>query len=161
MSNYDKFDEYKFLVDDTARITDRRQNTSNTYITINSILLAAITFLFTEKDIQVFVLIAVAVIIMFIGLLICTAWKNEIDGYRNLLSVRFDVLREMEEHPEMADSVKVYHREDILFPRDENGKIISTKGVFSKVERSLPQIFMGLYVMLAAIIIIASLLGFH
>ena len=39
-----KFDEYKMFIEDTARFTERRQNTSNLYVSINSLLLTAVVF---------------------------------------------------------------------------------------------------------------------
>lgn len=158
MSDFDKFDEYKFLVDDTARITDRRQNISTLYTTINSILLAAIAVLFTETSLPTIVIVAGAAAIMIAGVAIAIAWRNAINNYRDLLRLRFDVLYEMEQHPDLAESEKVYHREEKLYPRDDTGKTISSRGLFSKVERRLPEIFIGLYIILTATVIIASAL---
>ena len=38
MSEFNKFEEYKLFVEDTARLSDRRQTISNIYVTVNSIL---------------------------------------------------------------------------------------------------------------------------
>ena len=50
MSDFDKYDEYKFLVEDTSRFTDRRQRASTLYTSVNSILLAAISLLVKDLD---------------------------------------------------------------------------------------------------------------
>jgi hypothetical protein len=160
MSKFDKFDEYKFLVEDTARITDRRQNISNLYTTINSILLAAIAVLFTETALPNLVIISGSVAIMIAGIAIATAWKRAILNYRELLRLRFDILYEIEKHPEMEDSEKVYHREaEELYPRDETEKTIDDKGLFSNIEKILPEIFIGLYIILTLTIISAAIYG--
>ena len=160
MSDFDKFDEYKFLVEDTARMTDRRQNISNLYTTVNSILLAAIAVLFTETSLPNMVIIAGAVAIMIAGVATAIAWKEAILKYRDLLGVRFDVLYEIEQLPEMAASEKVYHREaEKLYPRDEAGKQISNEGMFSNIEKRLPEIFIGLYIILTLTIIFAAIFG--
>ena len=38
MAEFDKFEEYKLFVDDTARFTERRQTVSNIYVGVNSLL---------------------------------------------------------------------------------------------------------------------------
>lgn len=160
MSGFDKFDEYKFLVEDTARMTDRRHNISNLYTTVNSILLAAIAVLFTETSLPDIVIITGSAAIMIAGIAISLAWKRAILSYRDLLKIRFDVLYEMEKHPEMAASEKIYHREaEELYPRDEDGKAINTKGIFSNVEKWLPEVFIALYLALTVTIIVTSQLG--
>jgi len=40
-----KFEEYKMIIDDSARFSERRQSITNTYITVNSLLLTAIAFM--------------------------------------------------------------------------------------------------------------------
>jgi len=159
MNEFDKFDEYKFLVEDTARITDRRQSISNLYTTINSILLAAIAVLFSETALPDLVIIAGAVAIMLAGIAISLTWKRAIIRYREHLRLRFDILREIENHPSMADSEKVYHREDALYPRNEDGQSIDHKGLFSNIEKRLPEVFVTLYVILTTIIILAVIFG--
>ena len=48
MAEFDKFEEYKLFVDDTARFTERRQTVSNIYVAVNSLLLAAIGLLIKD-----------------------------------------------------------------------------------------------------------------
>ena len=48
MGKVDTFEEYKLFVDDTARLSDRRQTVTNTYIAVNSLLLGAISFLIRD-----------------------------------------------------------------------------------------------------------------
>ena len=160
MSAFNKFDEYKFLVEDTAKMTDRRQNISNLYTTINSILLAAIAIFFTESSLPNLVIIAGSIAIMIAGVAIAIAWKLAIKHYRDLVSIRFDILYKMEEHPEMSESEKVYHKEsEKLYPRDEDGNPINNKGLFSNVETRLPDIFIWLYIMLTITIVLAVVFG--
>ena len=40
-----KFDEYKLFVESMDRFSNRRQQISNTYLTVNSIIIGAIAFL--------------------------------------------------------------------------------------------------------------------
>ena len=154
MSDFDTYDEYKFLAEDTAKMTDRRQNISNLYTTINSILLAAVAVLFTDAGLNHLAIILSTLLIAIAGVVISISWKNMIQNYRNLLRLRFDVLYEMEETPQMKDSVKIYHREsEELYPRDEEEGKFQDTGLFANIEKQLPNIFIGLYIILGAGII--------
>lgn len=50
MSVFDKFEEYKFFIDDTARFSERRQKVGSTYVAVNSIILSAIAFLVKDSE---------------------------------------------------------------------------------------------------------------
>lgn len=159
MSTFDKFEEYKFLVEDTARMTDRRQNTSTIYLTINTTLLAGILVILesiTSGGLLALILLAA---LFLSAALLNTAWRNMIENYKKLLRVRFDILYEIENHPALAESARVYHREaEELYPRDEDGKQIDQKGLFSNLEKLLPTLFIGLYLLLTAAVIVYALI---
>lgn len=158
MAQFDKFEEYKFLIEDTAKMTDRRQNISNLYTTVNSILLAAIAVLFTETSLNAWSNTLGGILVSCAGIAISLSWKNSIVQYQKLLRLRFDVLWEIEEDPELASSAKIYHREsDELYPRDEKQQKFREKGLFAQVEKQLPMIFIGLYAVLGLGIVIFSL----
>jgi hypothetical protein len=56
-------------------------------------------------------------------------------------------LWEMEETPEMAGCWQMYHKEDKLYPRDAKVVLIPGVGLdMSKLERRLPLVFIGAYV---------------
>lgn len=153
MSAYSKFEEYKMLVEDTARITDRRKAESNLFTTINSIFLTAVAILLKDSGLQSWSITAGSIVIVAAGITISRTWENMIDNYRKLSKLRFQVLWEMEEN-DLPDSVKIYHREQELYPRDEDGKQVVSKGLFADTEKRLPRVFMSLYVITLLIIII-------
>ena len=158
MSAYSKFEEYKMLVEDTARITDRRKAESNLFTTINSIFLTAVAILLKDSNLQSWSITAGSIVIVAAGITISRTWENMIDNYRKLSKLRFQVLWEMEEN-DLPDSVKIYHREQALYPRDEEGKQVVTKGVFADTEKRLPRVFMSLYIITLLIIIIEFISG--
>lgn len=158
MSAYSKFEEYKMLVEDTARITDRRKAESNLFTTINSIFLTAVAILLKDSGLQSWSITAGSIVIVAAGITISRTWENMIDNYRKLSKLRFQVLWEMEEN-DLPDSVKIYHREQELYPRDEDGKQVVSKGLFADTEKRLPRVFMSLYIITLLIIIIEFISG--
>ena len=158
MSTYRKFEEYKMLVEDTAKQIDRRKNESNLFTTINSIFLTAIAILLKDSGLDNWAIAAGAMVIVIAGITISKTWEDMIDNYRKLSKLRYQVLWEMEEN-DLPDSVKIYHREQVLYPRDEEGKQVVTKGVFADTEKRLPRIFMLLYIISFLIIILEFIIG--
>ena len=152
MSGFDKFDEYKFLVEDTARFTDRRQNASTLYTSVNSILIAAISLIVKDLNLLNGFAAAASLVIVAAGLTVCFSWISYVTSYKKLISLRFDVLKEMENHPAMSESVKIYQREEKeIYGKDEK------KGLFTQIELNLPKIFIALYIIALASVLIAFL----
>lgn len=154
--NFNKFEEYKLFVEDTARFSERRQSVNNSYVTINSIILTALAFLVKDAGFdrpwQAFAVIPVSLA----GAVICWRWVMIINNYKKLVGFRIDQLRIMESDPGMAGCHRMYHKEDVLYPGDAGEKTTTHKALsFSEKEKFLPYIFAALYVTLAI-----SLLGF-
>ncbi len=158
MSEIDKFEEYKLFVQDTARLSDRRQTVTNIYIAVNSLLLGAISFLIKDATSDQGWGLALAVPLLAGGILVCLFWKQFLRKYKALIGLRIDTLRKMEELPEMEGCVRMYHVEDKLYPRDEEGRMIPGEGLnFSDLEKRLPMVFLILYALYAVITLLALL----
>ena len=69
------FHQYKLLVDDSARFSDRRQTTNNYYVTANSILLGGIGLLLEQNAIRSLLGTSIAVIVAVAGFAVCSAWR--------------------------------------------------------------------------------------
>ena len=158
MSAYSKFEEYKMLVEDTAKQIDRRKTESNLFTTINSIFLTAVAILLKDSGLDNWAIAAGATVIVIAGITISKTWEDMIDNYRKLSKLRYQVLWEMEEN-DLPDSVKIYHREQALYPRDEEGKQVVTKGIFVDTEKRLPRVFIFLYIISFLIIITEFIVG--
>jgi hypothetical protein len=144
MAEFEKFEEYRLFVDDTARFTERRQTVSNIYVAVNSLLLAAIGLLIKELGARGLWVLLLPLPLIAAGISVSLWWHQLIRKYKKLVGLRINRLREME--AEMPDSVKMYHAEDELYPRDEKGKMIPGKGLnFSDLEARLPMLFVVLY----------------
>ena len=141
MSDYSRYDEYKMLLEDTARFTDRRQNASTLYTSVNSIFLAALSLIIKDIDIVEKYVIFASVVVIFAGIASCVSWTTYIQSYKKLIAFRFKVLKEIEQTSGMQESIKIYAREDEFYYSQDEGK-----GLFTKTEQNLPLIFMVLYI---------------
>jgi hypothetical protein len=159
MADFNKFEEYKLFVEDTARFSERRQKVGSTYVAVNSIILSAIAFLVKDSGFTGRWQLLVVIPLLMAGLTICLSWRQLILNYKKLVNLRIDRLRAMEKLPEMESSSKMYHAEDELYPRDDQGKREPRKGLnfsdkglnFSDLERQLPWVFLALYGVLVLI----------
>ncbi|MGB9872948.1 MAG: RipA family octameric membrane protein [Anaerolineae bacterium] len=156
MSPVNTFEEYKLFVEDTARLSDRRQTVTNTYIAVNSLLLGAISFLIRDAAGGRWWGLLLAFPLLVSGVIVCCFWRQFIIKYKTLIGLRIDTLRDMEDRPGMEGSVRMYHVEDAIYPRDEHGKMIPGRGLnFSDLEKRLPVLFLVLYVLYAAGVLMA------
>jgi len=155
MAEFNKFEEYKLFVEDAARFSERRQTISNIYVAVNSILLAAIGLLIKDLGANDAWVLLLPLPLIVAGIAVSWWWYQLIDKYKKLVGLRIDTLRKMEEQPEMAGSVKMYHVEDKLYPRDAEGKMIPGKALnFSDLEVRLPSLFLVLYSLLGVSLLV-------
>jgi hypothetical protein len=146
VAEFDKFEEYKLFIEDTARFSERRQTISNIYVAVNSLLLAAIGLLIKDLGARGVWTMLLPLPLVAAGIAVSLWWAQLIRKYKLLVGLRIDTLRGMEELPEMAESVKMYHVEDRLYPRGAEGKMIPGQGLnFSDLEVRLPWLFLALY----------------
>lgn len=163
-SSFNTFEEYRLIVEDTARMTDRRQNNNTLYLTINTTLLAGLLIILENSNAEAgegitsilpsggiiepkWVIFTLAISLFFAAVGLNITWWRMIGKYKNLLNLRFRILEEIEGKPKMDGSIQVYQRENKEFYQDEKKKLS-----FSKMERFLPAIFIGLYILLAILI---------
>jgi hypothetical protein len=149
---FNKFDEYKFFVEDTNRLSDRRQTVTNTYISINSAIIGLITFLVAQGNLAGIKLGLISFPIIVAGIVVCYFWEKLLLSYRQLLNFRFEKLKEME--GEMDGCHKLYQQETERFfgPGEKSNKL-----EFTKVELRLPIAFIALYVLGGLFIVLSAL----
>lgn len=145
-------DQYEQVIEDTAKLTDRRQTVNNLYLSANSLLLGGIALL-AQGGITTIFSITLIVLISIVGGVLCFDWRRLIETYRRLVRLRVGILKEIEATDTFmaAGCVPVYHREDALYQRGKDGKTIDgeKKPVFgfSRIERNLPLTFSVVYVL--------------
>jgi len=158
MSAFDKFEEYKLFVEDTARFSERRQTVNNLHVAVNSLLLSAVAFLVKDVGFAPLWRALVALPLLAAGIVICLQWDRLIIKYKKLVGFRIDQLRVMENLPEMTGCHRMYHAEDILYPRDKHDQPIPGQGLnFSDRERWLPCVFLIVYGLFLVGLVVALL----
>ena len=131
---FDANDVYPLFVQDTARLSDRRQSMNALYLSVNSLLLGAIALLAQQGGLTNILFLAAEFIIAVAGIIIAAQWRRLIDKYRDLLKLRYALLIEMENQKPFPSATKVYTSEAME-------KLYG----FSEIERRLPMIFQWVY----------------
>jgi hypothetical protein len=90
-------EQYKLYVEMADRVSSRRVQTASFYTSILSALLALLSIT-SNKELfqgpQSFVLLTTAIL----GLCLCVAWSANINSYKQLNSLKFKVIHDMETH---------------------------------------------------------------
>jgi len=80
----DKFDEYKFFAQVTHELSQRRQAATQTYLTVNTVISAALGFLVKDMSFRGLSLVLVSLPFFLVGVLACTIWHRIITQYKAL-----------------------------------------------------------------------------
>jgi len=108
-------EQYKLYVEMADRVSSRRAQMASFYTSILSALLALLSIT-SNKDLfqgsQSFILLTLAIL----GLCLCLAWTANINSYKQLNSLKFKVIHEMEAYLPFP----CYDREWEILKEDEN-----------------------------------------
>lgn len=144
--------QYELLVTDTAKLSDRRQTINALYLSANSVLLGGIALLAQQGAIRSGALLLPAILIALAGIPVCLDWRKLVRNYKELLNLRFELLRQIEALPGFGYPIKTYHVEsDKLYKLPSGGQKVIFG--FSNIEINIPLVFIALYI----VTIIASL----
>ncbi len=136
------FAQYQIYVDGMEKISDRRQNANNYFITINTVLISFIGVLFQVK---IFEHVAwIKSLITVIGIIICVIFWFLLRSYKQLNTGKFKVIHEIEKRLPLA----LYEFEWKILDEGENR---STYFPFSHIEMIIPWVFGFVYVVLGVL----------
>lgn len=157
MSGFDVFEEYKLFVESTQFLTERRQAAAQTYLTLNTAIIAVMTFLIKDVGFRGWWLVVGSVPIIVIGIIVCGIWERTVVQYRQLINWRFEQLKQIEGKPEMQGSHQFYLKEaqDFYKPTEKKERF-----GFSRLERHLPRLFIAAYVLYFIGVLVATLAGY-
>ncbi len=159
MPVFDKFEEYKLFIEDTARFSERRQTVGNMFVAVNTLLLTAIAFLVRDSGARDYGLLVTVLPIPLViaGFFVCVWWRQIIFKYKALVKLRMRELEVMEDSPEMKGCQLIYHKEHAeLYARDSVGnKLPKGRLNLSELESRLPALFTVLYAVFGAFLLIA------
>ena len=128
-------EQWKTFIEMANSSTEKRTNSNNIFMTINAALLAVISFTLDYKSI----------VLSIVGIVVCSVWMRSITSYYKLSKVKYDIVNEIEDLLPLRPSSYEWER-----------LIIEEKYVgLTKIEKFLPWLFIGLYI----ISIVCPMLG--
>jgi hypothetical protein len=129
------FEQYKLYVDSADRISQRRSSTNSFLLTVNASL---VTLYGLTTPLKPTGAAAWHRLVPIAGILVCVAWLSLVENYRNLNSVKFKVIHELENQLPAS----LYAHEWELLERGE-GNVYKP---VTHIEQWIPFIFILLYV---------------
>lgn len=118
-------EQWKTCVEMANSNTEKRTNSNNLFITINSALFAVATFTLDYKSI----------ILSVVGIVVCILWLNSIESYKKLSSVKYHIVNEIEGM--LPLSPFTYEWDKLKNEQKYLG--------LTKIEKVLPWIFLALF----------------
>lgn len=134
-------EQYKLYIETAEKVSDRRQNANNFFLTLNSVLLSFTGYLTTLSLAFWHTLLA------FAGISISVLWYLTITSFRNLNSGKFKVIRETEKKLPIKLFADEWKHLGSGISRRKYIKI-------SKVEQGIPLVFFILYILIIFIMLI-------
>lgn len=135
------FQQYKLLVQDTARLSDRRQTANTPYLSANSLLLGGIALLVEQSQLKNTSHVFLVALVVIAGTFLCVDWRRMIGNYRKLINLRIELLKEIELGEGFPGPIKTYMREETLYPAAHKKRSFG----FTRMEANLPLVFGGVY----------------
>lgn len=130
------FEQYKMYVESADKISERRTVSNNYLLTVNAALATIYGVTSDKTDTTVW-----HIIVLIAGTLTCVVWWYLIRSYRELNTVKFEVIHELEEYLPVA----LYEYEWTLAKHGQ-GKSFRP---MSHLERYVPLIFIAMYIFIA------------
>ena len=148
----DPFKQYRLIVEDTAKLSDRRQIVNNYHISANAILLGTIGILAQISKLDSFRTLLIVLAFAILGIILCRNWRKLIKNYKRLVGVRIELLEQMETD-KFTHSVDVYLTEKArLFGPGAQERLKAQEKQqkrgfgFSDTELQITYVFQGIYV---------------
>lgn len=139
-------EQYKLYVEITDKTSDRRAEANKFYTSILTGLLAVISIVI-EKNIATTVQSIILLAISLLGIILCIVWAINIRSYKQLNSLRFDVIQEMEKRLPFPSYTREW--EILKNPKNRKGYLRLTQiEQFVPLLISIPYLILLLFVIL-------------
>ena len=138
------FEQYKLYVESAEKISERRVSANNYLLTVNSLLITLYGLLAASPYKGSW-----AVLVPIAGLLVSITWCRIITSYRDLNTVKFKVIHELEQQLPAALYGYEWQKAE-----EGRGKVYQP---LTHLERWVPIVFMFLYIVLIIIFIMGKL----
>jgi len=138
------FKQYQLYVESAEKISDRRQNANNYFITINTALITLLGLSFQVSFLEN--LSWVRALLTDVGIIICIIFWYLLRSYKQLNTGKFKVIHEIEQHLPLA----LYDYEWKILGEGKDKKIYYP---FSHIELLIPWVFGIIYVILGIVFV--------
>jgi hypothetical protein len=149
-----KFEEYKLLNERAQKFSERRQTTTQTYLTLNTVIIGAVTFFIKDSGLHGWSLVLGVSPLFAVGIIACSIWLGIALKLERFLDWQYDRLREMEKG--IPGSAMILTRENKEFYEPVKGK---KKFSFTLQEAWLPRLLIILFGLYVAAMIISACFG--
>jgi len=136
------FSQYQLYIESAEKISDRRQNANNYFITINTVLISFLGVLFQSKLLEN--ISWVKSLVSFVGIIVCVVFWFLLRSYKQINTGKFKVIHEIEEKLPLG----LYDYEWKILEEGKNNKVYFP---FSHIEMIIPWVFGAVYVILGAL----------
>ena len=136
------FSQYQLYIESVEKISDRRQNANNYFITINTVLISFLGVLFQAKLLEN--ISWVKSLVSFVGIIICVVFWFLLRSYKQINTGKFKVIHEIEQKLPLG----LYDYEWNVLEEGKNNKVYFP---FSHIEMIIPWVFGAVYVVLGVL----------
>ncbi|HKD75712.1 MAG TPA: hypothetical protein VKB76_09465 [Ktedonobacterales bacterium] len=156
-------EEYKAILDNTAKLSDRRQTTNDVFVGLNSLILTALGFFFVSTKLSSWWATSIFATIAIFMSVINGIWLRLNARYRDLVGIRISYLTAIEgklasafqtKEVTVLDAKGKPQKEVVQGVHQLENRTFLYKGGakigFSSLERALIWVFIGTYYVLAA-----------
>jgi hypothetical protein len=151
-----RFDEYTFFTENTYHLSERRQTSTQTFLTINTAIFTILAFLAKDAGFRGWPLVLVSVPLFVVGLLVCIIWSRMLAQFTALIRWRYEQLRAMEQTLPESHQMMTQEWEHFFKPNQRNERF-----GFSRLEARLPQMFLFLYAVYGVGLVLATAAGWR
>lgn len=95
-------EEYRAILEDTARLGERRQRTNDVYLAINTALLSGIGLLVVSTRFTSWWTVTLLGFISLLTIPLNLTWRQLLGTYRRLLGARYEILVKLEHRAEFT-----------------------------------------------------------
>lgn len=136
------FAQYQLYIESVEKISDRRQNANNYFITINTVLISFLGVLFQAKLLEN--VPWVKSLVSVVGIIICGIFWFLLRSYKQLNTGKFKVIHEIEQKLPLG----LYDYEWKVLKEGKDNKVYFP---FSHIEMIIPWVFGVAYVVLGVL----------
>ena len=146
------FEEYRLLIEDTARFSDRRHKFSNFMVAMNGFLVTGIYAVLKDLSAHDPCRVVILVPLLGVGLAAGCVWQKLFIEYDEMIRARIKFLKQIECKAGKGDRDGLYHFLGPQFYHKEGRE----RG-FTRLEKRLPWIFIGVYSLFMAGVFLAGI----